>query len=290
MSQPKIQPSLINFENGLTVSGGVLFANAGFAIGSTLSMDTVGNIGLRHSAPTIFFRDTDNRSGILHCNNGYMYILNTAGNDSDAQQLPAGRTRWGFEHELSTGKTYFGNNIDVDGSVVATSATINGTLSATTFTTPSGPLSFTSNVKIQPGRLQVYDSDNISGVGIIELGDSSHYLMYNAGSGGYSLGGLSGNLVTSESFSVNFPSYNNGAGYQVFSNGFKMQWGAMQLSSSGYTDVSFPISFSSIGYIVQANSPDATNIYSYQISASQFRVGISGDTAPRRIFWSAMGY
>jgi hypothetical protein len=49
---------------------------------------TSSRLVLRGTSPTLYLRDTDNRSGMIHMNSNVMYFLNANGNDSEtwAQQ------------------------------------------------------------------------------------------------------------------------------------------------------------------------------------------------------------
>jgi hypothetical protein len=78
-----------------------------------------GNLILNNAAPTIYFRDTDSRSAMIHCNQNLLYILRGDGNDSlNWQVLPNGR--WPFYINLDNGRSDFGNNIFVEDKMVLT--------------------------------------------------------------------------------------------------------------------------------------------------------------------------
>jgi hypothetical protein len=108
---------LITANNGLNVSG---VANCY----STLSVTGATNIGgqlrvqgnnlvINGSQPTIFFRDTDQRQGMIHVNSGLMYFLSgPASNSSDsAADWATNYGEWPLYLNLNTNEARFGGEI-----------------------------------------------------------------------------------------------------------------------------------------------------------------------------------
>ena len=95
-----------------------------------------GSLVLRSSAPTIYFRDTDHNSAMIHVNSNIFYILRGNGVDSESWSQVNGR--WPMEIDLTNNNMAIGGNLNVAaGTGTVTAATFSGALSgnATTATT-----------------------------------------------------------------------------------------------------------------------------------------------------------
>lgn len=89
--------------------------NAGFfeAVGG---LSTLGNaLKIRGNSPTIYFKDTDSRSAMVHVNGNRFYVLRGTGNDTETwESLPGG---WPMEINLENNEALFGGTIYSAGSV-----------------------------------------------------------------------------------------------------------------------------------------------------------------------------
>ena len=86
----------INVSNGANVSGDLAISSS--------------RISLRGTSPTLYLRDTDNRSGMIHMNGNNMYFLNANGNDSEnwAQQ---NNQDWALRINMDNNDAFFGGQI-----------------------------------------------------------------------------------------------------------------------------------------------------------------------------------
>nr|WP_314187432.1 tail fiber domain-containing protein [uncultured Brevundimonas sp.] len=79
---------------------------------TTNTISTLGNnMKIRGGSPTIYFKDTDNRSAMVHVNGNRFYILRGAGNDSETWQTVG--NGWPLEIDLESNNAYFGASIYV---------------------------------------------------------------------------------------------------------------------------------------------------------------------------------
>ena len=76
-----------------------------------------GNLYLRSGSPTIYFKDTDNRSGMIHVNGNTMHFLRGAGNDSEGWETVNGR--WPLTLNLENNDATFGGYVDARTNVYA---------------------------------------------------------------------------------------------------------------------------------------------------------------------------
>ena len=86
----------------LTWDGDTLYAN-----GSS------GRFVLRGSSPTLYLRDTDNRSGMIHMNGNLMHFLNGSGNDSETWQTQNGQS-WALTLDMGNNNAAFGGNVSAN--------------------------------------------------------------------------------------------------------------------------------------------------------------------------------
>jgi hypothetical protein len=117
---------------GMTLTNNNLNVGANITTGSaTINGDTFitsSRLVLRGSAPTLYLRDTDQKSGMIHMNNGIMHFLNGSGVDSEtwspvngswALTLNMNNNEAIFGGSVYTGYIYSGASIDVAGSLNA---------------------------------------------------------------------------------------------------------------------------------------------------------------------------
>jgi hypothetical protein len=84
--------------------------NAGIvSLGSDLFVNS-NRLVLRGNAPTLYLRDTDNRSGMIHMNSSVMYFLNASGNDSETWAQQNGQN-WALQLDMNNNTATFGGSI-----------------------------------------------------------------------------------------------------------------------------------------------------------------------------------
>lgn len=126
---------IVDVGNGINVTSGNIRAPAFYYSSDTNSRWVNGyQLYLRGTSPTIFFRDTDANSAMIHVNSNIFYILR-AGNDTETWTQVNGR--WPMEIDLTNNNMAIGGNLNVAaGTGTVTAATFSGALSgnATTAT------------------------------------------------------------------------------------------------------------------------------------------------------------
>jgi hypothetical protein len=93
---------------GLT-TGGSLTTGGGLTINGDVFATTNRSV-IRGTSPTIYLRDTDNRSCMLHCNSSIFYILNGNGNDTETWAQQNGQD-WALQINLNNNVATFGGDI-----------------------------------------------------------------------------------------------------------------------------------------------------------------------------------
>jgi hypothetical protein len=88
-----------------------LASNPSSYITNSISTDfnLTGNLYIRNSSPTIYLRDTDHRSSMIHCNSNIFYVLR--GNGSDTTTWATYNGYWPLEINLENNNATFGGNI-----------------------------------------------------------------------------------------------------------------------------------------------------------------------------------
>ena len=81
---------------------------------------TSSRLVLRGTSPTLYLRDTDHRSGMIHMNSNIMYFLNASGNDSETWVQQNGQN-WCLQLNMNNNDATFGGSI-VGGSYILSSA------------------------------------------------------------------------------------------------------------------------------------------------------------------------
>jgi hypothetical protein len=109
--------NLITAANGINVSGvanlySTLNVSGATIMGGQLRVQG-NNLVINGSMPTIFFRDSDQRQGMIHINSGLMYFLSgPASNSSDsATDWAANYGEWPLVLNLNTNEARFGGEI-----------------------------------------------------------------------------------------------------------------------------------------------------------------------------------
>jgi hypothetical protein len=103
----KISGTTISYDN----STYYLASNPSSYITNSISTDftLTGNVYIRNSSPTIYLRDTDHRSSMIHCNSNIFYVLR--GNGSDTTTWATYNGYWPMELNLENNNATFGGNI-----------------------------------------------------------------------------------------------------------------------------------------------------------------------------------
>ena len=121
------------------------------------------------SSPTLYLRDSDQRTGMIHQNDNRMYFLSGAANsDSWAQTA---NNRWPLYLQMDTNEAVFGGNID---------AAV-GTVTASTFSATSQVYLGTS-ASIRQSSTPGWTGDPGSGVGKIEYHSNRWYVVAGSNS------------------------------------------------------------------------------------------------------------
>lgn len=97
-----IQTRLGNSASGVNITAG----SASFTASPTV----------RNASPTVYLRDTDNMSAMLHCNSNQFYVLR-GGVDTDVWSQVNGQ--WPLQIDLSNNDATFGRNLAAVGNVTA---------------------------------------------------------------------------------------------------------------------------------------------------------------------------
>lgn len=80
---------------------------------SYISSDSTNtsNLYIRNTSPTVYLRDTNNRSSMIHCNSNWFYVLRGSGNDSTTWTQTGGQ--WPLTVYLETNDVYVGGQLVV---------------------------------------------------------------------------------------------------------------------------------------------------------------------------------
>ena len=111
----KISGTTISYDN----SSYYLASNPSSYITNSISTDftLTGNVYIRNSSPTVYFRDTDHRSAMIHVNSNIFYVLR--GNGSDSTTWATANGYWPLELNLENNNATFGGSITAVGDVTA---------------------------------------------------------------------------------------------------------------------------------------------------------------------------
>jgi hypothetical protein len=80
---------------------------------ATINGDTFissSRLVLRGNTPTLYLRDTDHRSGMIHMNGNIMYFLNGSGNDSESW-VAQNFQNWALQLNMNNNDATFGGQI-----------------------------------------------------------------------------------------------------------------------------------------------------------------------------------
>jgi hypothetical protein len=91
-----------------------------FSIGTDVNNRfEVGKLVLRNTSPTVYFRDTDHNSAMLHCNSNLLYVLR-GGNDTETWATVNGH--WPVYWNLTNNEQISGGSIFAVGNITAFSS------------------------------------------------------------------------------------------------------------------------------------------------------------------------
>jgi hypothetical protein len=108
-------PLTLNNYGNVVVQGNL---NMGSATINGDTFITSSRLVLRGTQPTLYLRDTDNRSGMIHMNSSIMYFLNANGNDSETWAQQNGQN-WALQLNMNNNDANFGGTISAGGSLFA---------------------------------------------------------------------------------------------------------------------------------------------------------------------------
>jgi trimeric autotransporter adhesin len=100
----------------------------GFEDDLTITNANDDGLRLEGTAPTITFKDTDNRTGYIHVNSDWFYVLTGPGGATDGGWSIAANSRWPFRVNLGNNNAEFGGDINTITLTTTGNATIGGTL------------------------------------------------------------------------------------------------------------------------------------------------------------------
>jgi hypothetical protein len=85
----------------------------------TNSSTDTNQVYIRNGSPTVYFRDTDHNSSMLHCNSSLLYVLRGANDSTTWTQV---NSQWPFIFNLANNNATCGNNFEAIGDVTAFSS------------------------------------------------------------------------------------------------------------------------------------------------------------------------
>jgi hypothetical protein len=95
--------------------GGTVKTSGGLNVGSDLFIES-SRLVLRGASPTIYLKDTNERSGMIHMNANVMYFLNASGADSETWLQQNGQD-WCLQLNMNTNLATFGGILQVNGDI-----------------------------------------------------------------------------------------------------------------------------------------------------------------------------
>ena len=107
--------STINASERIRIDGGGSVCIGTSTPTQKLTVDN-GNISLRNGSPTIYFRDTDHDSAMIHNNSNLLYILR---GDNDTETATPVGGQWPFYFNLTNNEAVCGGNLYSVGDVTA---------------------------------------------------------------------------------------------------------------------------------------------------------------------------
>ena len=81
---------------------------------STSRLDVSDKVVIRTSSPTLYLKDTDNRSGMIHMNSNRMYFLSGGTNSESWSQVNG---QWPLTLHTDSNRAQFGGSLDTAGSI-----------------------------------------------------------------------------------------------------------------------------------------------------------------------------
>ena len=95
--------------------GGTVKTSGGLTVGSDLFIES-SRLVIRGASPTIYLKDTNERSGMIHMNANVMYFLNASGADSETWLQQNGQD-WCLQLNMNTNLATFGGILQVNGDI-----------------------------------------------------------------------------------------------------------------------------------------------------------------------------
>jgi hypothetical protein len=194
---------------------------------------TTGNLQIRNSAPTITFRDTNERTAYIHVNSNIFYVLTGAADSGNGSWGTVANGRWPMELNLSNNNATFGADVN------AISYTLTGGFQITH--PGSGYAAFSNWVLL--GTTGFYSSTN-----------GAHIYPNNGSYGAWKINGTRGGWSGIEFDSgVSLMTNSNEVGFHRNGHGWQMWWSA----GTGYIHKGNP------GGGTQATILESSNYNSY---------------------------
>lgn len=225
------------------------------------SVTQPSNIAIRNVSPTVYLRDTDHNSAMLHCNSDIFYVLR-GGDDTTTWTQVNGQ--WPLQINLTNNASTFGGDITAVTGNYSTSASQN------TFTTPSGNIQLgpmnSAYAHIYTDRPSFYFNKELK-----VLGSS----VYHSGNSGIAVKGnldMASDSTTSARY-VNLP---RGGGITFYGNGSVSHSITSRNSSGTVTDDLFMQSYGGIFLGLDSNNNNS--------SSADFKIVTNGNSTARLTF------
>jgi hypothetical protein len=103
------------YQNAFTIGRNMGWGVPNVNIAGNLIVNT-SRLVIRGTEPTIYLRDTNNRSGMIHMNSSIMHFLNASGNDSETWQQQNGQD-WALQINMDNNVATFGGDLNVKGNI-----------------------------------------------------------------------------------------------------------------------------------------------------------------------------
>jgi hypothetical protein len=103
------------YQNAFTIGRNMGWGVPNVNIAGNLIVNT-SKLVIRGTEPTLYLRDTNNRSGMIHMNSSIMYFLNASGNDSETWAQQNGQD-WALQINMNNNVATFGGDLNVNGNI-----------------------------------------------------------------------------------------------------------------------------------------------------------------------------
>jgi hypothetical protein len=119
---PVLSTTFVKTTGSQTITGSKVFtSDIVFTTDTTdnnpsCTIQSSGNIKIRNTSPTVYLRDTDHNSAMLHCNSNIFYVRR---GDTDSETWTQVNSQWPLEINLTNNNASFGGEITAVGDITA---------------------------------------------------------------------------------------------------------------------------------------------------------------------------